>query len=558
MAVAASLVFGVEPTAPPNPESPLPSKAQETVQVVVVQIPILATYRNGRPVTDLTLDELVLKVDGRRVPVRSLEREHRSSSSGDAIAPVRLYVEAPGGWQLPHVSAGSPNYAVFFLDVQNDNRMQRDKAIDQVIEFATTKLDPTTYATVLSFDGAFHVDLPFTTDRNALSSVLRQSWAGSGRAKLDLQAEMRDLLRQLDECVRPGGGSLSRVGDESCLRQVTGDYVAQVRPRSEEFLQALTGAVQFLGGLRGHKSVYALSHGVLVDPSRVVAEAIRSVLGNTAQVSTLQLEFGAENTVMVAKRQLLETAVRNRVTLNFLDRMNAPSQDTGAASGRLRFPGTFPTGVLFDEAQAELQEFAVQTGGVFVATSDVNGGLGQIRDMQDGVYEVSYQLDHAPSNASRAVVELSSLRKGIKLRYQPSYQVVVPEATRALRGRILVGRSKRQGTPDSVGLAHDFVIEVDPTQLGYKKDAAEMAATFTLDVFIEDDQGRERVSSYHLIRHSYPMSLWKKGDVAPITIRGWVELPPGQFMLRALIRNTDTGWSGSLDRPLSVEPSPSG
>ena len=552
-ALGASIALGAE-TEP----SPKPTGMQDSVKVVLVQLPILASGRQGIPVTDLSADEMVVTVDGSKVPVRYLELMHRRSTQPEDMSRVRLYVEAPGGWQLPHVStSGPPNYVVFLLDVQNDNRLQRDKAIDAVVEFATTKLDLSTSAAVLAFDGSLHVELPFTTDRNALASVLRQAWARTGRAKLDLQSEMRDLLHRLDECAQ-SGDTLSRSGDERCLREAATDYIAQIRPRSEEFLGALKDAVQFLGGLRGRKTMYALSHGVLIDPGRIVAEAIRSVLGDTAQVATFRLDSGPENSLVIAKSQLLELAVRNKVSLNFLDRMRPPTQDSGASSGRLKYPGTFPTEALYDLAQDDLAEIASTTGGLFVASTEVLEGLNHILEVQDGAYELGYQLDRAPTKEDAAKTKVSTTRKGVRLTYRRGYRF--GDAVRAdeLHGRILILQSAARDMKDAVALPRDFVIEADPRQIGYKKVGAEFAATFTLDVVVEDDQGRERVGSYHLINHAYPVGLWKAGDVAPVTIRGWVELPPGRFILKAIFRNTETGWEGEIDRSVTVEPAPAG
>jgi hypothetical protein len=99
-----------------------------------------------------------------------------------------------------------------------------------------------------------------------------------------------------------------------------------------------------------------------------------------------------------------------------------------------------------------------------------------------------------------------------------------------------------------------FSIVVDPDQLGYQEfPAAGVAeATLTLHFRVETEEGRPLADSYHFLSHTYPLELWEKDDVEPIIIKGWVELPPYDYRLVAVIRNARTGMGGELAIALAV------
>ena len=63
------------------------------------------------------------------------------------------------------------------------------------------------------------------------------------------------------------------------------------------------------------------------------------------------------------------------------------------------------------------------------------------------------------------------------------------------------------------------------------------------------------MGAYHLLNHAYGIDLWTAEDIEPVTVGGWVDLPPGEYTIRATFRNTQTGWSGELLTSV-VEPGP--
>lgn len=533
---------------------PVESGVQETVRVILVQLPLLAMDRKGNPITDLRADEIVVKDGRRKLEVEYLVPLRPETLETGALPPVRLYVDAPGGWRAPLRSTDAqPEYVAFFVDVENDDNLRRQEAMDRALAFVRNDLDPSARVAVLSFDGALNLDLPFTNDREAIATAILQAWSREPtRAKMNLESRVRRLVDGFEECVLPGGDSFSRRTDIQCTRDVAREYADEERPRAVGFLDALEEMVQFLGGIGGRKTVVALSHGVAADPVPVIAEALRSVVGESSQIADLQLYLGFGDSPAAKMVDVQRLAVQNKVTLHFLDRSAEPTSDFGAKSGRVMYPGVMPARVAFATPQADLQELAATSGGIFLAMTDVSAGLQKIERARLGAYELGYRLDAPLPDKRLGDIKVSSTRKGVRLKHRRGFYASSAGGTRPATGRILIRPLTQQPHPDAAGRPYQFAIQFDPEQIGYRVGETEAAASFTLFVSVADEKARERVSSFHLIDHAYPIDLWKAGDVAPVTIRGWVELPPGRFTVRARVRNTVTGWEGELVESVEV------
>ena len=97
-AISFAVVSAQEPSeTPPQGEQPRPSGVTERVQVRLVQVPILARDRQGRPVVDLTAEELTVKSGGDRKRVAFLDSMRPAAVDAMPLPEVRLSIDAPGG-----------------------------------------------------------------------------------------------------------------------------------------------------------------------------------------------------------------------------------------------------------------------------------------------------------------------------------------------------------------------------------------------------------------------------------------------------------------------------
>ena len=54
------------------------------------------------------------------------------------------------------------------------------------------------------------------------------------------------------------------------------------------------------------------------------------------------------------------------------------------------------------------------------------------------------------------------------------------------------------------------------------------------------------------MNHAYPRSVWEGNDIGPVVLDGWVELPPGDYVLRAYIRNSARKTEGRFEQAIRI------
>ena len=533
-------------------EAPLPSDAQESVRVDLVQIPITALDRQGRAITDLRAEEIVVKDRGKRLRVAYLDRLAASEAASREPADVELFVRAPGGTRTPvTAAAGGASYLVLLVDVENDPVLQRDDMVDALIAFARERVASGTRVAVASFDGELRLESPFTMDADAVARAVRQARGRTPKASLDLRARIRGLLDRVEDCKIAGSEFQTPVADGRCLRDVANEYTEEFRPQAMRFLDGLDALLTFLEGLDGRKNVLAVSHGVPVESTPVVIEAMRAVFGSSEQVMDVQSFLGFGEQPRVRLDRLLERAVRARISVSFVDRMSVPTGDFGAMRGHALQPGTQPMRAAFEAARADMEEAAVTTGGIHVHSPDITAGLQRVRQSQEGSYELGYYVDEYLPPKRLAKVEIDTTRKGVRLVHRRGYYAPRADQAQTLPGTITVAAPARRSKA-AEGARYVFQLQVDPKDIGYRIQGDEAAANFTLHVVVEDAEGRPLADSYHFINHAYPKTTWEAGETGPVLIGGWVELPPGEFTLVATLRNTETDRRGRISRRLAV------
>ena len=527
----------------------------ERVAVHLVQVPILALDRQGRPVKDLKIEELVVKHGGRRARIAYLE-PLRPKPAAAVPAGVRMDVEVPGGMQSPSDGGIASQRVLLFLDVQNDDKLRHEEAELALVSFVQ-ELPAGSQVGVSSFDGELHLDLPFTGDRTAVLSAIRSAWSRAGSPRLDLQAKVRTLISRFEDCVTAGNG-FQRVADERCLLDVAREYMEEVRPATLDYLRALEGAVSYVGGLQGSKAILAVSHGVVVDAAPVVLEALRGVVGNTEQLQDVQSDLGFGHPSEALREQVASLAVRLRVPLHFVDRTLPPTAESGAASRSARFTAdASPLAASHRAAQEDLKELAAATGGTFHASTRLLPGLRDAVVMGEAAYEVGYYVDDDLLSKRRDRVSIETTRSGVRVVHRTGRYGAPSTPAVAAGARIRVAESTRPAAAPG-NVVRMFQIAADPRHMGYKVSETEASGNFTLHVLLKDEGGHVLVDAYRFFNHAYPREVWDGKDVGDVLINGWVEVPPGHYELAAVFRNTDTSWEGQVTRSLVLGASASG
>jgi VWFA-related protein len=527
---------------------------EEIEEVRLVQIAILARDRQGRPVDDLTADEIFVKDRGEKMRVAFLDPFIDRYQDDGPVPEARLYVGAPGGWEgVQTASQVEPRYIAFFIDIENDQKLRKDEALADLIRFAEDYLDASYRAAVVSYDGEVNLEVPFTQDRAAVVAGLRRAFGRGARPDLDIRARVQSLIRNMETCGPENENPYAFVSnaDEECLRGVALEYSDERRPATEDYFDALDNLIRFVSGLKGRKTVLAMSHGRTADPVIEVVEAMRAVYGNNEQVSQLRLDLVGEG-ARIRLDELMSLALTQQVTLHFVDRNSAPSGDYGAANKSGHMPGARPMLAAFLAPQMDLEEMAVHTGGVFQHTPDnLYRGLKRAIDLERGGYLLGYYVENYLSPKRLRKVTIGTSRKATRIFHRRGYYEIEARAA-ALAGEISMGAPVSLEEEGKKGFFYPFRMSVSPLELGYVVEDQVAGATLTLHFQVEWWNGRVLTDSYHFLNHGYPRDLWEAGEIEPITINGWVELPPGKYRLVASLKNVRIGFGGELVADVEV------
>lgn len=269
----------------------------ERVAVDLVQIPVVVTDRDGRPVRDLTVADFVVEQDGKRV-----ELAHCTPMFGRA--PEAPPSAAPGsGDALPWTSTGEPAplaredtlHLVILVDEMNLNPGTRNQVFRQLGDLIRDSLDPAVPVMLAANGPRLVVHQPFTTDRAALTSRmadLSEDFAvglfdpesqDSRRRDLDLSLDvLRDCLR--NPVCEPRGNAGSTA---SAIRAYSLAAVAQ----TERTLANVRHFFSSLTFLPGRKAVLWVSDGFPLNPGQDEFRRMQDIVRTEA--SRLRAELSA-------------------------------------------------------------------------------------------------------------------------------------------------------------------------------------------------------------------------------------------------------------------------
>jgi VWFA-related protein len=556
LTVLSAPVLGQDATAASEPLHP--TDLEEKVWVRLVQMQFIATDRNGNPIPDLTIEEMEVKDRGKKMEIAFMKPFVNEVEKVENLPDVRLFVEAPDTWEpATTTKRGEPRHIILFIDLETDPITKRPKAARDTARFVYERLAEGTRVTVFSYNGVVNQECTFTTNRGVIGDAIDSAFARPPRPHLELKVRIRQLIQNFKDCVNDASGAFVASADERCLRDNAIEYADENRPAARDYLAALENVVRFAGGLEGETSVFSVSHGFSVDPTMEIADAMRAMLGNTNQVSQMILYLGFGEGARREMDSLLGLAVKNGVVLTFVDRSLAPSGDFGASQGTPFQPGVRPIQTAFQAAQNDLRELAATTGGVFIETPDVFEGLSEAKDKERGTYVLGYYLTEYRSPKKLSRVKVITKRRGVKINHRRGYykKPVFDDIVGEIRlGKPTAPSAGFEPVPGAVHLP--FALAVEPRNIGYEptEPPGAMAAQLTLHVRLTTEQGRVLADSYHFLNHGYPQAIWDKGDVAPVTLTGWVEVPPGKFRLVALFTNPKNGRRGELSGEIEIRP----
>jgi VWFA-related protein len=585
MAVLASVVAAPLAPAPQSAAAPPQAGRLPAVGVELVQVDVIVTDRDGRPVSGLSALDFELKEDGKTQDLAYFGVEQRDDPGAEppvpAPPPKGLPPDIIPPPPPPPSVRGKGRALVLVVDDLHIAAGNVVKARAALLKLVDEQLGADDEVALVTTSGRVVLGQELTRDRAALRTAIeRLSLIQERRVETsevphltEYQAEMID--RGDPEAIRLAVQEILQanpdLGESLALLQATQraeSMLVEIMNHSGQTVRALEQVVRALKPLPGRKLVVLLSDGFLVG-------------------------LGASESRQVDLRRVTDAATRSGVVLYALDTgglvAEAPGGNASFGGGSvITAPGVRESlqGRSLEALRDGMVALSEDTGG-FLARSgnDLSAGLGRI--LRDSRYY--YLLAYEPSNTKRdgkfrrIEVKLRS-RQGLRVRTRRGYYALdaralarPPETAGERRdreiARALHSLLPLKGIP--VRLVADFVelppdgpralvkAHIDVGQVGFERKIDHHAAELDVAGVVYDEAGDAvaeipgETSSLKLPLENF-QALRRQG----LLYEKAVALRPGRYLVKLVVREPASGllgnaaeWVDVLDRnarPLSL------
>ncbi len=538
-----------------------PEGVRESVDVTLVEVPVRVLDRSGEPVRGLTAADFTLLDQGRPQILAAVDAIELGGPAG-AVQPRSV------------PPAARRRYLLLF-----DFAFARPKAVvaarRAAREFVLDGLRDTDLAAVgtYSVETGVRLLVTFSSDRAALAEAIET---------LGLEPTERSDPLQFAYRKRRMPGAASResaTGRHSDiaarrhaeLAEIVRTMASHDRARTDEYergrvrslIQGLRDLGRVLDIVEGRKDIVLLSEGF---PSRLL-------VGAPETTEEHQWRVKGEVWKVDSDRRFGNTALRSDLSDmgDFLQRTHCVIHTVDIAGFATELDGAVPgePGAAVPRmTQNALFDLSSETGGeAFRTTSDIDGELRRLARRTSLVYVLAYRPDRREGEGKYHALKVKVGRSGVKVVARPGY---------------FERRDFRQRTPFERSLSAADIIaneipfsDIAPRVLAAPFAGPAPAAESLLSVVIEIPGGEflqgEKGDRTTLEIYAYafdesqrvgdflvePLGL----DVARASPRlstggiryfGELRLPPGEYRLRTLVRNANTGRTGLAVTSLRV------
>jgi len=529
----------------------------ETTSTVVVEVPV-QVVRDGAPVRGLTRGDFEVFDGRKKQELTGFEVIDLGSASAPQPAAAAAAVSP----------AGRRHFLMLFDLAFSDPKAvvkAREAALDMV-----GKLHPTDLVGVSTYSSLAgpQLVLGFTPDRAQITAAIRTL------GKPELLGRNADPLRLVlaDQLAVTNSTMAASSSDAQSQKQVAAtemlqDLVnksSQAEARSQQaaiinLTHSLADLAKLMGTIQGRKYVVYLSEGF---DSALVS-------GSTDEARTTEMNRASESGRIWdvdSEERYGDSKSLNEVEkmLEELRRADCTVQAVDIAG--LRAVGDL--GLRRTGGKDTLLNFAKSTGGeLFENTNDLGGAVSEMLDRTSVTYVLSFQPRDVAWDGSfhRLKVELKNQPRGARLFFRPGYYAPKPFAERSPLEKMLDAQTKVVGGDDLGGI--DMAVLAAPFQVkgerayvpvlvevdGKTLLAGKQGPTLPAELFVYAFDAAGVIQDYLTQTVGFEVA-----KVQPQLLQtgfkffGHLELPAGDYSLRVLVRNANTGESGLRIVPLHV------
>lgn len=403
----------------------------ERVDVTEIQLEVMVTDRDGRPVDDLRPGDFRVTVGGDSARVLAADLVAAGSESVDLRERPAPSVPAR---EVTTEGTSRADFddslkLVLFVDLENVNPHNNGRMLAQVFAFLDAELRPGDQVLIATHDHGVRIRQPLTTDLSAVREVLTELIQERlGRMMVDPEELMLRRLRQLYDSGVPCNQ----------LEPMTRSFADEEYRRSVRAIGGLQSLVESLVGLPGRKALLHVSDGLplvagmagfefLIEQctaaglARGVARSDGGGRAPRSELSLRNMDTSAFDTTN-AWTELAARANRNHVTFYPLQAVGLRDHSFAGADQEARTLSAGAGMVIGWNRQDALVMTAKATGGTAILNR--NRIAEALLDMEQDLrhyYRLSVRLDDQLPGVR--TIEISVARDGADIRHRQSLHV---------------------------------------------------------------------------------------------------------------------------------------
>ena len=553
-----------------------PAAVSETASATVVEIPVTVIGRDGQPIRGLTAADFDLSDDGKKQAISGLEVVDLSQPPGAAADPRRVDSIAPAARRLWLL--------VFDLSYSSPSGLVR--ARDGARDFVTRSLKETDLAAVgtLSVDTGWKLLVNFTRDRRQLASAIETL----GVPSLTRPSPDPLVFAFSDPASAEAGAGSSGVSSEreqaflegmremQALRRKSND--ALLRGRATKMVESLAGIGRVLDSVRGRKHVLLFSEGF---ESRLLTGTSLSSPhdGSTQATSALDptTAMGAGDASLSGEIWKIDNDARfgSGSSRDRLGAALALFQRSDAVLDAVDIGGLRADGDPSPRNEGgsdTLFTMAADTGGDFVRNANQLGPeLEKVANRSALVYLLIYspKSSSKPGAFHKLKVDVKSPGAKVVARsgyYEPRPFPTLTRLEQVLSAGDFITGGARSSPIETRLTTAAFASPGDVPQVpivleipGPSLLAGDTSAQSGVQIYAYANDASGNLIDYVASEISLELAKVRKNlEAGGIKFYGTLYLPPGEYAIRVLVRNTVTGRFGALATRLSVPAIPGG
>ena len=531
-------------------------KIEFRTETILIQVPIVITDKSGNHLHGLTKEDFHIFENGKEQKLSTFEEIVATKTK------LPVVDRKPGEFSNLTLSEQQPRtVTVIALDTVNTPYLDQTTGRRELVKYLSSSLDSgQVLALMIITSHGLQIVQGLTGDSAQLMQVLKNaSGELSAMHGVDIDAQADAATGNIPDVPSVSAGSDPTAAIDAFVERGDAIYSQfQQQNAIETTMNAFLGIAWSLSGIPGRKSLIWATGGfpfTISNPAAVPGGYLSALYERTMQALT------------AAQISVYPVDVRGLIN-------TAPTGD--ASQSRVRTGPALAQQIsnrswLQQSSIDTLNEFADMTGGkAFYNTNDLASSFKRAADDASSYYLVGYYLDKSNNHAGWRQLKVKVDKKDTEIRARKGFFVtnatIHLERTRTSDlSYALTSPIEGTGVPltltwlgtsgDGAKKRAEFQIQLPPNSVSLEGSEGQNHLNFDFAAAVFDNHGKKGQPPLTIgktITTAVPdaqMAVLRNNGIG---MKNAIELGPGQYTVRVVIRDNVTGKIGSVTAPLTV------